>query len=64
MFQKVAVPVISRCPFLTGVAGLQYTVCKANKDEQATKFVFKTTEITSTMEFISSEIDANGFSTE
>ena len=39
MFQKVAVPVISRCPFLTGVAGLQYTVCKANKDEHATKFV-------------------------
>ena len=39
MFQKVAVPVIKRSPLLTGVAGLQQTVCQANKDEHATKFV-------------------------
>ena len=30
---------ISRSPFLTGVAGLQYTVCNAIKNEVLTKFI-------------------------
>ena len=42
MFRKVA-----RSPLLTGVAGLQYTVCKTTENELLTKFlkcVLKLTE--------------------
>ena len=39
MFRKVAFPEISRNPLLTGVAGLQYTVCNATKNELQTKFL-------------------------
>ena len=39
MFRKVAFLEISRNPLLTGVAGLQYTVCNATKNELQTKFL-------------------------
>ena len=38
MFRKVAFLEISRSPLLTGVAGLQYSVCNATKNELLTKF--------------------------
>ena len=38
MLQKVALLEISRSPLLTGVAGLQYTVCNATRNELLTKF--------------------------
>ena len=38
MFRKVAFLEISRSFLLTGVAGLQYTVCNATKNELLTKF--------------------------
>ena len=47
MFRKVALLEISRSPLLPRIAGLQYTFCKATKDELLTKFLegaFKLTE--------------------
>ena len=99
MFRKVTLLEISRSPLFIGVAGLQYTVCNATRNELLTKFlkgvlklienfqevvskrflvrniqtfklqlsalsVFKTPEITSAVELLSSEAGANGFSTE
>ena len=99
MFRKVTPLEISRSPLFIGVAGLQYTVCNATRNELLTKFlkgvlklienfqevvskrfvirniqtyklqlstlgVFKTPEITSTVEFLYSETGANAFSTE
>ena len=48
MFRNVAFLEISRSFLLTGVAGLQYTVCNATKNELLTKFrkcAFKLKEI-------------------
>ena len=39
MFRKVAFLDISRSHLLTGVAGLQYSICGANKNELLTKFL-------------------------
>ena len=39
MFWKVAFLEISTSPLLTGVAGLQYSVCNATKNELLTKFL-------------------------
>ena len=39
MFRKIAVLEISGSPLLIGVAGLQYTVCNAPKNELLTKFL-------------------------
>ena len=39
MFRIVAFLEIWRSPLLTGVAGLQYTVCNATKSELLTKFL-------------------------
>ena len=39
MFRQVAFLEISRSPLLTGVAGLQHTICKATKNELLTKFL-------------------------
>ena len=39
MFRKMAFLEISRSPFLTGVAGLQYSVCNATKNKLLTKFL-------------------------
>ena len=39
MFRKVAFLEISRSPLLTGVAGLQYSVCNATKNKLLTKFL-------------------------
>ena len=47
MFRKVAFLEISTSPLLTGVAGLQYSVCNATKNKLLTKFlkcVLKLTE--------------------
>ena len=41
MLRNVAFPEISTSPLLTGVAGLQYTVCKATKIKLLTKFLSK-----------------------
>ena len=62
MFQKVAFLEISRSPLLTGVAGLQYTVCNATKNELLTKFlkcVLKLTE--NFQEMISTEVPYQKF---
>ena len=62
MFQKVAFLEISRSPLLTGVAGLQYTVCNATKNELLTKFlkcVLKLTE--NFQEVISTEVPYQKF---
>ena len=40
LFRKVALVELSRCPLLTGIAGLQYTVCNATKNELLTKGIF------------------------
>ena len=39
MLRKVAFQEITRSPLLTGVAGLQNTVCNAIKNEFLTKFL-------------------------
>ena len=39
MFRKVAFLEISRSPLSTGVAGLQYSVCNASKNELPIKFL-------------------------
>ena len=39
MFRKMAFLEISRSPFLTGVAGLQHSVCNATKNKLLTKFL-------------------------
>ena len=57
MFRKVA-----RSPLLTGVAGLQYTVCKTTENELLTKFlkcVLKLTE--NFQEVISTEVPYQKF---
>ena len=96
MFRKVTPLEFSRSLLVIGVAGLQYTVCSATRNELLTKFlkgvlkhiesfqevvskrflirniqthklqlsalrVFKTPEITSTVDFLSLEAGANGF---
>ena len=38
-FRKVALLEISKSPHLTGVAGLQYTVCNATKSDFLIKFL-------------------------
>ena len=96
MFRKVAFLEISRSPLLTGVAGLQYSVCNTTKNGLLTKFlkcvlkltenfqevistevtyqkftglqttalrVFKAFKVMPMVAFLSSEADANGFST-
>ena len=40
LFQKVALLELSRCPLLTGIAGLRYTVYNATKNELLTKGIF------------------------
>ena len=93
MFRKVTLLEISRSLLVTGVAGLQYTVCNATRNSLLTKLLkgvlkhiknfqevvsYKVPyqkytdrqtaatipEITSTVEFLSSEAGANGFSAE
>ena len=96
MFRKVTPLEFLRSLLVIGVAGLQYTVCSATRNELLTKFlkgvlkhiesfqevvskrflirniqthklqlsalrVFKTPEITSTVDFLSLEAGANGF---
>ena len=39
MFQKMAFLEISRSPLLTGVAGLQYSVCNITKSKLLIKFL-------------------------
>ena len=39
MFRKVTLLEISRSPLFIGVAGLQYTVCNATRNELLTKFL-------------------------
>ena len=62
MFRKVAFLEISRRPLLTGVAGLQYSVCNATDNELLTKFLkyaLKHTE--NSQEIISTEVPYQKF---
>ena len=62
MFQKVAFLEISRSPLLTGVAGLQYTVCNATKNELLTKFLKCALKLTENVqEVISTEVPYRKF---
>ena len=58
MFQKVPLLEITRSPLLTGVAGLQYTVCIATKNELRTKFLTGALELTENFK----EVISNGVS--
>ena len=62
MFQKVAFLEISRSPLLTGVTGLQYTVCNATKNELLTKFLKCALKLTENFqEVISTEVPYQKF---
>ena len=62
MFQKVAFLEISRSPLLTGVTGLQYTVCNATKNELLTKFLKCALKLTENVqEVISTEVPYRKF---
>ena len=62
MFQKVAFLEISRGPLLTGVAGLQCTVCNATKNELLTKFLKCDLKLTENFqEVISTEVTYQKF---
>ena len=50
MFRKVAFQEITRSPLLTGVAGLQNTVCNAIKNEFLTKFLGGTLKLTKNLQ--------------
>ena len=57
MFRKVDFLKISRGPFLTSVAGLQCTVCKATKNGLLTKFLKCTFKLKENIqEVISNEV--------
>ena len=56
MFRKVPFLEISRSPLLTGVAGLQYSVCSVTKNELLTKFLKYALKLTKNLqEVISTE---------
>ena len=62
MFRKVAFLEISRSHLLTGVAGLQYSVCNATKNELLTKFLKCALKLTENVEeMISTEIPYQTF---
>ena len=53
---------ISKSPLLTGVAGLQYTVCNATKNELLTKFLKCALKLTENFqEVISTEVPYQKF---
>ena len=57
MFRKVVFLEILRSPLLTGVPGLQYTVCNATKNEFLTKFLKGTLKLAKNVqEVISDEV--------
>ena len=57
MFRKVAFSEISRRPHLTGVAGFQYSVCSATKNELPIKFLKRALKLTENFqEVISTEV--------
>ena len=62
MFRKVAFLEISRSPLLTGVAGLQYSVCNATKNELLTKFLKYALKLTENFQkVISTEVPYQKF---
>ena len=62
MFRKVAFQEISRSPLLTGVAGLQYSICNATKNELLTKFPKCALKLTENFqEVISTEVPCQKF---
>ena len=62
MFQKMSFLEISKSPLLTRVAGLQYTVCNATKNELLTKFLKCALKLTENFqEVISTEVPYHKF---
>ena len=62
MFQKMSFLEISKSPLLTRVAGLQYTVCNATKNELLTKFLKCALKLTENFqEVISTEVPYQKF---
>ena len=62
MFRKVAFLEISRSPLLTGVAGLQYSICNATINELLTKFLKCASKLTENFqEVISTEVPYQKF---
>ena len=62
MFRKVPFVEIWRSPLLTGVAGLQYSVCNATKNELLTKFLKYALKLTENFQkVISTEVPYQKF---
>ena len=65
MFRKLTFLEISRSLLLTGVAGLQYSVCNATKNELLTKFLKCALKLTENLldYYISTEVPYQKFTT-
>ena len=63
MFRKLTFLEISRSLLLTGVAGLQYSVCNATKNELLTKFFKCALKLTENLQdhYISTEVPYHKF---